>query len=334
MEIETSKVGPYVLGPAIGRGASATLYRAYQPLIDRWVALKLAHQEAVTFEKGGTSATSEVVTFEKGETSSTWKDLLHEARLLARLHHPGVVTLYDAGWDRGLPYLALELLAGPSLAHPGQRPWSLADVLNVGRRLAGTLTYLHQRQIVHADLKPSNILLRGPGEPVLVDFGLARYQAQGAGLPAGTPAYMAPEQAEGQALPSSDVYALGLILYGLLTGELPLPPGSPLEMVHGHRRWLAREIESLRPDVPSRLSLAIHRCLAKEASDRFNTASELEGELALAALELEPSRRAMPPPAKQTRTRPFPSLLLAALLAALAAAPFWSLWRVLLDGGG
>lgn len=311
-----TRLGPYLLGPIIGRGSSALLYRAYHPLLQRWAALKLLSPRTPA---EGTEATSQEA-----------EALLAEGRILASLRHPGVVQIYDAGWHRDRPYLAMELVHGPSLSSLIGNPQPLETVLSLGRQLASTLGYLHRVGIVHADLKPSNVLLSASGHPVVVDFGIAFQQTSGSQTPAGTPAYMAPEQGLGRPGPASDLYALGLVLFQLLTGELPLPQGSPGELLRAHRRLVAREIELLRPGVPHRLAMAVHRCLAKEPSDRFPRAEELERELATAELELSagrPSRVALPVPRRRTRR-----LLVLLALLVLSALPFWEAWRLLLWG--
>lgn len=196
--------GRYVLEELIGRGGMADVYRARDRRLDRTVAVKI-------FRPGGDP-----------EGASR---LVIEARLLAPLDHPGVVTVSDGGVDESRPFLVMPLLPGGTLADRlAAGPLSVAEVARLGRELASTLAYLHGRGIVHRDVKPSNVLLDPDGRALLGDFGVSRLvgstQATSTGQIVGTAAYLAPEQVRGgECGPAADVYALGLVLLECIDGR-------------------------------------------------------------------------------------------------------------------
>jgi serine/threonine protein kinase len=208
----TLLAGRYRLGDVLGRGGMADVYRAEDLVLGRHVAVKWLRQPAGT---GPEAARAQA-----------------EARMLAALSHPNLVTVFDAGAHDGRPFLVMELVAGSSLADHGRRPRELGAVADLGVQLADALAYVHARRVIHRDLKPANVLLepgRG-GAPVvkLSDFGIARVfdaaRLTATGAAIGTPAYLAPEQLSGGPLTGAvDVYALGLVLLECLTGTRPFP---------------------------------------------------------------------------------------------------------------
>ncbi|GAA3438703.1 serine/threonine-protein kinase [Kutzneria kofuensis] len=199
--------GRYRLGALVGRGAMAEVYRAYDMRLERPVAIK-------RFTAGG---------------SVEGRRFEEEARLLAGLRHPGLVTVYEAGEDDGVRYLVMQLVNGPSLHAALERQMPTVDeVLALGRHLLPTLAYVHSRNVVHRDVKPSNILVDLDGEAFLADFGLAKL-IDAAGLTrsgeiVGTAAFLAPEQVRGEtATTAVDVYALGLVFLQCFTGRQEFP---------------------------------------------------------------------------------------------------------------
>jgi eukaryotic-like serine/threonine-protein kinase len=203
----------YRMGPLLGRGATALVHRAVDERLRRPVALKVFRLEA---------------------NADLVPRFVAEARLLARLHHPGLVEIFDYGHVTQGPYLALELISGPTLRSLiSSGPLPFAETMRIGRSVADTLSYIHAAGVVHRDVKPSNILLDEEGLPRLADFGLSfAVDAAGttdAGSIVGTAAYLAPEQVLGDRADSAaDVFALGLVLIECLTGIREYP-GLPVE---------------------------------------------------------------------------------------------------------
>jgi serine/threonine protein kinase len=266
--------GPAVPGYEIlgelGRGGMGVVYRARQVALQRLVALKLIRD-------GALAGPQERARFRI------------EAEAAARMRHPNVVSIYDVGEHQGRPYFAMELAEGGSLEkHLAGRPQSARQAAELVRVLALAVQHAHAQKVVHRDLKPANVLLATDGTPKITDFGLAKrldsdstaLTHEGAVL--GTAGYMAPEQAAGRARevgPAADTYALGAILYELLTGRPPFLADSwnqALEQVlHDEPAPPGR----LRPDVPRDLETVCLKCLEKESARRYASAGELADDL-------------------------------------------------------
>ncbi len=212
-----------------------------------------------------------------------------EAEAIARLQHPNIVQIYEVGDRNGLPFFSLEYVDGGSLqAKLDGSPMSPRAAAGLIAKLARALDYAHQRGIVHRDIKPANILLMADGTPKITDFGLAkRLEAEGEGHTAtgsilGTPSYMAPEQASGKTNeigPRTDVYALGAMLYEMLSGRPPFRGETVI-----HTLQLVQSVEPvppsrLQPRVPQDLETICLKCLQKESPKRFTTAGELADDL-------------------------------------------------------
>ncbi len=209
-------VGRFQVRQRLGLGAFGAVYRAYDPSLDREVALKVPHL--------GTLADSSAV-----------ERFLREARAAAQLRHPNVVPIFEAGTHDGLPFIAAALIAGRTLSeHLADGPMDPREAARIARDLAGALDKAHSLGIVHRDVKPANVMIDTRGRALLMDFGLARWGSSAdrlthSGAILGTPAYMAPEQASGrsgEATAASDQYALGATLYEMLAGHPPFsgPP--------------------------------------------------------------------------------------------------------------
>jgi serine/threonine protein kinase len=260
---------------------------------------------------------------------------VREAKLAARLSHPNVVSVYDAGADGDPPYIVMEYVQGETLADLLARRGRLPpeDARQLALQACQGLAHAHEAGLVHRDVKPQNLILRSDGTLKIADFGIAR-AVEGtaltqAGTVLGTAAYLSPEQALGeQVTAAADVYSLGAVLYELLTGRTPLEPQSLADLADKQRRPSIVPVRELAPKVPGDLEDVVMRCLARNPAYRPSSARELERELAPAAPE--------PPTERMTRPRrPRPSgrralwLGLAGVLA-LAAISL----TVTLVGGG
>jgi hypothetical protein len=265
------RLGRYHILRELGRGAMGTVYLAHDSQLDRRVALKVPQ-------------------FTAADGPEVRQRFLSEARAAATIEHPNICPVYDVGEINGIPYLTMAYLQGQSLAQflEGSPPlpgWQAASLV---RKLTVALQAAHERGIIHRDLKPSNILINQRGEPVLLDFGLARRLRQGGarltqtGQPVGTPAYMSPEQVAGDLRgmgPGCDVYALGVILYQLLTGRLPFE--GPMAEVLGRIVLEMPEPPSKhRPELGARLEAICLKALSKKAADRYASMRDLGAALA------------------------------------------------------
>jgi tetratricopeptide (TPR) repeat protein len=252
----------YVVERELGRGAMGVVYRALDSQLGRTVAIKVLEKTA-------------------GADPRIREYFLREARAIAQLIHPNVVTLFDAGLEGSAPYLVMELVDGDDLRTRLQRgplPMREATVLAAG--VASALDAAHNRKIIHRDVKPENILVAPDGSAKLMDFGVAHVVAETGERRAtviGTPVYMAPEQIKGEAIGGfTDTYALGVVLYECLTG---VPPFDPNGALYHHVNSPPPDPRQLRPDIPDALVATVMRCLAKSPQERFGTAKLLSDAL-------------------------------------------------------
>ncbi|MBX3471399.1 MAG: serine/threonine protein kinase, partial [Planctomycetes bacterium] len=204
---------------------------------------------------------------------------LAEGRALARLSHPGIVAVHTLGQARGGPYLVMDLVEGESLQRRLERdgPLPAGAAAALCRALTAALAHAHARGVLHRDLKPANVLLDPGGAPRLIDFGLARLQTDGGSLAhltrtgelLGTPAFMAPEQADGRPVDArTDVYGLGATLFALLTGRAPFEGASPIAVLGAVLSQAPPAPSRLRPGLPPALDALVLACLAKDPAGR------------------------------------------------------------------
>jgi WD40 repeat protein len=259
----------YVIEGELGRGGMGVVYRARQVNAGRVVALKVVRS-------GGHASPVELARFRT------------EAHAVARLQHPNVVPVFEVGEVGGLPFFSMEFCPGGNLAAKlGGDPLPPREAAALIRRLAEGVAAAHAAGIVHRDLKPGNVLLAADGTPKVTDFGLAKLLDAAAGLTGteavmGTPSYMAPEQATGDARgvgPAADVYGLGAVLFECLTGRPPFKGASAADTIVQVRTQDPVAVRALVPGVPRDLETVCHKCLAKDPQKRYATAAELGADL-------------------------------------------------------
>jgi tRNA A-37 threonylcarbamoyl transferase component Bud32 len=310
--------GYEVLGE-IARGGMGVVYKARQVRLNRLEAVKMVLA-------GGHAGPDRLARFRT------------EVEAVARLAHPNIVPVYQVGEHQGLPYFAMEHLAGGSLADRlAKGPLPAREAACLVEVLARAMQHAHERGIVHRDLKPANVLLKRDGEPKITDFGLAKVlgedgEATRTGAIMGTPAYLAPEQAEGRSKavgPAADVYALGATLYECLTGHPPFRGENTLDTLEQVRGREPVPPRQLRPRLERDLETICLHCLRKEPGKRYASAAELADDLRR-HLNGEPVR-ARPVPwweraAKWALRQPALAALL--LVSALALAALLGSWAV------
>jgi eukaryotic-like serine/threonine-protein kinase len=282
----TSIGGRYRLDAVIGRGGMSTVYRAFDTVLERPVAIKLMHREIAT-------------------DSDQLERFRREARSVAQLNHPHVVSVIDAGEEPspdgehpevGTPYIVLEFVDGETLKGiirrdgPLEIPQAIAYTIEIARALGAA----HEHLIVHRDVKPQNILIDPEGGAKITDFGIARSLSEEgltmAGRVLGTTDYVSPEQALGQPVtPQSDLYSLGIVLYEMLTGDVPFHGDSPVAVAMKHVREDLPDVQARRPQLSAATASVVDRAVAKDLARRYPDAATLVADLE-EALALEASR--------------------------------------------
>lgn len=269
-------IGRYALKYRLGEGGLGTVYGALDPLLSREIAVKTLHVDVPAQHRKALEAS-----------------FLQEARAAAGLNHPHIVTVHDAGAsDQGL-YIAMERLKGADLRQLLQRGWrpDPMQAATIVRRVADALAYAHDKGVVHCDVKPANIFMVGRTSPKVLDFGIARVAQSPGGQPhsafaAGSPYYMAPEQLNGGTVDRrSDVYALGAVLYELLSGRKPFSGGTLDDIVDAALHHEPVPLGQLVRKLPPGLETIVHRALAKDPAQRFRSARRLSQALRLWAAE-------------------------------------------------
>ena len=264
-------LGRYQIEKELGKGAMGVVYLGRDPKISRVVAIKTM---ALNNE------------FDTDELSDVKARFFREAETAGRLNHPNIVTIYDAGEEHDLAYIAMEFLKGEDLA-PYTKPTKLlatAKVVDIVIKVANALDYAHQQQVVHRDIKPSNIMVELDNHVVKVtDFGIARITDASktkTGIVLGTPSYMSPEQLSGKKIDGrSDLFSLGVTLYLLLTGELPFAADSMAALMFKIASEAHADIRQINPELPELLAMIVNKLLEKNVENRYQTGKQLSDDL-------------------------------------------------------
>ncbi len=264
-----AKVGKYQLLERIGSGTCGVVYRAYDAILSRDVAIKIS--QVGTLDQ------------QSGKMPGAQKAFITETLSAGRLSHPNIVTVYDAGIDGPLNYLVMEYVEGVSLKQYGRGKDQLSPhrVVSVIAEVCKAIDFSHNKGIVHRDIKPANIMIANNGSVKLLDFGIAisttADEAAGTGRPAlGTPNYVSPEQVSGSELgPRSDIYSLGTVLFEMLTGQQVFKAREVKELFKAILNEPAPLLTSIRKDLPSELEKVVARSLAKNPSKRYSSGAEM-----------------------------------------------------------
>jgi len=291
-------LGQYRIVEQIGLGGMATVYKAYQPALERYVAIKIlpayyAHEPGFA------------------------ERFTREARAVAKLTHPHVLPIYDFGQEDGLSYIVMQCVDSGTLKDMMGRPINLMTVADIVEQLAEALDYAHEQGVIHRDVKPSNVLMDRGRWVLLSDFGLAKMvegsvQLTGSGVGVGTPAYMAPEQGQGLKVDErADIYSLGIILYEMVTGRVPFEAETPMAIVVKHITEPLPLPRTLNSDLPESVERIIMKALAKNPEDRYETAGKMAAALrkAIAGLDTALAGAVSSPPAGVVEAVEAPTVL-------------------------
>jgi len=264
------KIGRYEIREIIREGHMAAVYRAYDPLFDREVAIKVLPERFL-------------------DDDIYRARFNREAKVVAQLQHPAIVPVFDLGAEAKRPYIVMQYLPGGTLDERiRQALFDVEQAARIFKRLAPGLDLVHRRGIIHRDLKPANILFDAYGNAYLTDFGIAKISdASGnltGGKVVGTPNYMSPEQVMAEPMDGrSDIYTLGIVLYQMFTGDVPFRASSPIKLALKHIHDPVPSVLALRSDLSPACDAVIQRATAKPPEDRYPTVVAMAEALATAA---------------------------------------------------
>ena len=256
-------VGPYEIVEYIGQGGMATIYKAHQTSLDRFVALKVIHP---------------VLKNDQAFLSR----LNREALIIAKLNHPNIVTVYDFTQFEGVPFLVLRYIDGKTLKEVlQQQRLGTQSILKIMRPVADALAYAHSRGVLHRDVKPSNILIDNDGHVFLTDFSLARIEHSSEStlsrdMMIGSPHYLSPEQAKSEPVDArTDIYSLGIVLYEMFTGQVPFSAETPYGTILAHINDQPRAPRTINPKMPPAVEQVLLKTIAKDPKDRYPSVREM-----------------------------------------------------------
>lgn len=265
-----ARLGRYRIEATLGAGAMGIVYRAFDPHIERHVALKTVRHEL----------------FENGERANLIARLRNEAQAGGRLAHPNIVGVYDYGETADTAYIAMELVSGQGLKQllDAGRPLDLATALDWFAQLLAALGFAHEHGVLHRDIKPANLLISAQGRLKVADFGVAHVESSSltlAGAMIGTPSYMSPEQFTGEPVDArSDLFSAAIVLYQMVTGRRPFTGASQVEVMQRSMHETMMAPSCCNPALPPALDGILTRALSRRPASRFQTAAELQSALA------------------------------------------------------
>jgi tRNA A-37 threonylcarbamoyl transferase component Bud32 len=305
--VDGENVGPYRIVAQLGQGGMATVYKAYHPALDRYVAIKVLHPAFM-------------------EDSGFLARFQREAKVVAKLDHPNIVPIFDFAEHDGRPYLVMKFIEGETLkARMMRGPLEREEGLRIIERVGDGLAYAHRQGILHRDIKPSNVLLSPEGAVFLADFGLARIAQAGESTLSsdqmlGTPQYISPEQARGEKNldAGTDIYSFGVVLYELVVGRVPFSADTPFSIIHDHIYKPLPMPRAINPTVPEPVQTVLLKALAKGRKDRYAKVEDLVSAFSEAVNQAPgapmpdlagagaATRRGPPPRAEPARKPPVP----------------------------
>jgi serine/threonine protein kinase len=281
------EVGRYQIVSELGKGTMGVVYKAKDPKINRFVAIKV-----IRFSDD----------FDEEVLQEVKNRFLREAEIAGQLSHPSIITVFDVGEDQDLTYMAMECVEGRSLSHYCKKETLLPipRAVEIIENIAGALDHAHKAKVIHRDIKPANIMILQDGGVKVTDFGIAKAISSSltkTGIILGTPNYMSPEQIMGHNIgPKTDIFSLGVLFFNLVTGELPFRGEKLNTLLYQITQAKHPSVRSINPSLPKAVEQIIDKALAKNPEHRFKSAGEMAKFLGLLRNKIDQAARARPEP--------------------------------------